>query len=248
MSKRAGRAAPRASRPVRIAIHGVQARIDNIECSLGNVSETGAMLVSRFELPIGHEATLVLHTEPDTLTARTRVARCDPVDVAMPGAVWRRQNYSIGVTFLERTGGLRRAIRSLMKEASGIEQTSPRVLVIGEQDPVTSLIDATLVEADYVPTLLTDPRYAVRTAKRIGAKAIFVNLRIDPAFSARSLLDLLRADPATADLPVFVCARLAWLQPTHRMYLEANRLRLLLVPFTPEELVMTLDRALSVKR
>jgi CheY-like chemotaxis protein len=246
MSKR--RVAPRASRPVRIAIHGVQARIDSIECSLENVSETGAMLVSRFDLPIGHEATLVIRTEPTIVTARVRVARCDSIDVAMPGAVWRRQNYSIGVAFLERTGGLRRAVRALMKEASGVEQTSPRVLVIGERDPVTSLIDTTLTEADYVPTLLEDPRYAVRTAKRIGAKAIFVNLRIDPAFSARSVLDLLRADPATADLPVFVCARLAWLQSTHRTYLEAQRLRPLLVPFTPEELVMTLDRALSEER
>jgi DNA-binding NtrC family response regulator len=107
------------------------------------------------------------------------------------------------------------------------------------------LIDKTLTEADYVPRLLTDPRHTISTAKRTGTKAVIVNLRIDPESSARSILDTLRADPATAQLPVIVCARQAWLQPAHRSYLSEKRQRLLLVPFGPEELVMTLDRAIS---
>ena len=88
-------------------------------------------------------------------------------------------------------------------------------------------------------------RYAITTAKRIGAKAVIVNLEIDPEFSSRSVFDALRADPVTAGLPILICARNAWLQPTHRHYINDKHLKLLLVPFTPEELILTLDRTLD---
>ena len=66
-----------------------------------------------------------------------------------------------------------------------------------------------------------------------SAKAVVVNLEIDPDFTARSVFDTLRAEPITARLPIIICARNAWLQPKHRHYIEDKRLRLLLVPFTP---------------
>lgn len=246
MAKRGSRVAPRVSRPARIPIQGVRARLGRIECTLGNVSTTGAMLRSRLEVPVGREGTLVLELEPQPVSTPVRVARCEPMDIELPGAIWRRQEFALGVAFLRTSPELRQAVKRLTKEGlPGIEQAAPRVLVLGEDDAVSRLIDKTLSEADYVPRLLTDPRYTLSTAKRTGAKAVIVNLRIDPEFSARSILDALRADPATAQLPVIVCARQAWLQPAHRSYLSEKRLRLLLVPFGPEELVMTLDRAIS---
>jgi CheY-like chemotaxis protein len=245
MAKREKRVAPRAWRPVRIAIEGVRGRIGNVDCSLSNVSTTGAMVRSKVDLSIGREVPLVLEVASTSVTVQVRVARCEPVDVALPGAVWRQQENALGVVFVDPSAELRRAVRRLMKEVSGIEHTAPRVLVLGEDDAIGKLINRTLSEADYVPRLLIDPRYAVGTAKRLGARAVLVNLRIDPEFSARSILDALRADPVTAQMPVIVCARQAWLQPAHQTYLSGKRLRLLLVPFTPEELVMTLDRAIS---
>jgi CheY-like chemotaxis protein len=226
-------------------VQGVRGRIGDIECSLGDVSATGAMVRTRFELPVGGELGLALELEPKPVSTQVRVARCEPVDVKLPGAVWRQQGYALGIVFLDPSVDFRRAVRGLMKEVSGIEHSAPRVLVLGDDDAIGKLIDQTLAEADYVPRLLTDPRYAISTAKRVGARAILVNLRLDPEFSARSILDALLADPVTADLPVIVCARQAWIQPAHQAYLSGKRLRLLLVPFTPEELVMTLDRAIS---
>jgi CheY-like chemotaxis protein len=229
---------------VRIATKGIRARIGTIECSLANVSRTGAMLLCPVKLPIGHEAALVIETE-HPMSTKIRVARCDPRDVALPGAVWQTQEQALGVTFLNPSADVRQALGRLMHEASGVERASPRVLVLGEDDPISRLIDSTLTEADYTPRLLTDPGEAVRFAKKIGAKAVLVNLRIDPEFSARWVLDAIRADLATAKLPVIICARQAWIQPAHRSYLEKERLRLLLVPFTPEELVALVDRAIS---
>ena len=246
MAQRDNRTSPRAWRPARTPVQGIRAKLGNLECLVANLSTTGAMLRSRIEVAVGREVALLLELEPHPVTAHVRVMRCEALDVALPGeAVWRRQDFSLGVMFLERSRDLTAAIRSATKETVGIEHTEPRVLVLGKDDDVSRLIEQALLDADYMPRILTHPGYAITTAKRIGAKVVVVNLEIDPEFSARGVLDTLRADPATALLPIVICARQAWLQPTHRNYIEDKRLRLLLVPFTPEELVMTLDRAID---
>jgi CheY-like chemotaxis protein len=245
MVKRGSRVKLHVSRPARIDVQNVRARLDTLECILANVSTTGAMLRTRVEVAVDREIPLTIDLSPTPATVRVRVVRCEPADVALPGAVWRRQQqYALGVIFLKPSGEALKAIQHLTRTVSGIEKSSPRVLVLGDEDEVSTLIGETLTEADYITRLLSHPRYTISIAKRIGAKAIVVNLRIDPEFSARSILDALRADPATAALPVIVCARQAWLQANVRSYFHQQRLRLLLVPFTPEELVMTLDRAI----
>lgn len=243
MAERGQRPAPKASRAARTALEGVRARVGTVECVVANLSSTGAGLRSRLQIPVGREVPLVLDLKPTAVNGIVRVMRCEPLDVALPGAVWRRPEYALGVAFIHPTGELLKAVRRLTK--AGIEESSPRVLVLGAEDDVSRLIDSALSESGYLPRVLTDPRYAIRTAKQIGAKAVIVNLRIDPEFSARSILDALRTDPATNQLPVLVCARQAWLQPSHVSYITDKRLRLLLVPFTPEELVLTLDRAIE---
>lgn len=120
------------------------------------------MLRSRFEVPVGREVGLVFEL-PMPVSTRVRVVRCEPVDVALPGAaVWRRQDFALGVHFIDHNHELAAAVRSLSKQ-TGIE----------------------------------------------------------------------------------LCARQAWLQPSHNNYINDGRLRLLLVPFTPEELVATVDRAIE---
>jgi CheY-like chemotaxis protein len=202
------------------------------------------MLRCRVAVPVGREIGLLFEL-PTPVSTKVRVVRCEPVDVALPGAaVWRRQDFALGVHFIDHNHELAAAIRSLVKQ-TGMEHSQARVLVLGQDDDVSRLVETALSDADYKPRVLTHPRYAVSTAKRIGAKAIVVNLEIDQQFSARSVIDTLRADPMTATVPIILCARQAWLQPSHRNYVSDSRLRLLLVPFTPEELVATVDRAIE---
>jgi CheY-like chemotaxis protein len=244
VAKRDQRQSARAFRPARTPIEGIRAKLGNLECTVANLSSTGAMLRSRLDVPVGREMSLLLEL-PTPVTTKVRVMRCEPVDVALPGAaVWRKQDFALGVHFLDSHGELAGAIRSLAKQ-TGIEHSQARVLVLGKDDEISRLVDKALEDAEYKPRVLTHPRYAVSTAKRIGAKAVVVNLEIDPQFSARAVLETLRADPATATLPIILCARQAWLQPSHKNYISDRRLRLLLVPFTPEELVATVDRAIE---
>jgi CheY-like chemotaxis protein len=225
-------------------VQGVSAKLGTIECTVANLSSTGAMLRTRVDVPVGQEMGLLFEL-PTPVSTKVRVVRCEPVDVALPGAaVWRRQDFALGVHFVDHNHDLAAAIRSLAKQ-TGMEHSQARVLVLGQDDDVSRLVDTALSDADYKPRVLTHPRYAVSTAKRIGAKAIVVNLEIDQQFSARGVLDTLRADPLTAAIPIILCARQAWLQPSQRNYVNDRRLRLLLVPFTPEELVATVDRAIE---
>lgn len=204
------------------------------------------MLRSRVEVPVGREVKLMLEL-PAPVTAKVQVVRCEPVDVELPGAVWRKQDFALGVHFLEHHAELAAVIGSLVKQ-TGLEHSQARVLVIGNDDDVSRLVDKALADAEYKPHVLTHPRYAVTTAKRIGAKAVIVSLELDAQFSARSVVDTLRGDPATASMPIILCARQAWLQRTHKSYINDTRLRLLLVPFTPEELVAMVDRAIEEVR
>ena len=246
MKKRENRTSPKAWRPARTPIQGLRAKLGNLECTVANLSHTGAMLRSRVEVPVGCEVDLLIEFAPRGVSTLARVVRCEAIDVELPGeAVWRRKDFSLGVHFLDRSADLAAAIRGITNLTTGIEHSEARILVLGKEDEISSLVEKTLADAEYLPRVLTHPRYAISTAKRIGAKAVVVNLEIDPEFSARNVLDTLRSDPATAQLPIIICARQAWLQPTHRNYIDDKRLRLLLVPFTPEELVATVDRAID---
>jgi CheY-like chemotaxis protein len=224
-------------------VQGIRAELGNIECLVANLSSTGAMLRSPIEVPVGSEIGLLFEL-PTPVSTKVRVVRCEPVDAVVRGAgVRRKQDFALGVHFIDHNDELASAIRSLAKQ-TGIEHSQARVLVLGKDDDVSRLVDKALSDAEYKPRV-THPRYAVSTAKRIGAKAIVVNLEIDQQFSARSVLDTLRADPVTATTPIILCAPQARLQPTQKKYISDRRLRLLLVPFTPEELVASVDRAIE---
>jgi CheY-like chemotaxis protein len=242
VAKRAERPSARVFRPARTPVPGIGAKLGDLACTVTNLSSSGAMLRSGLEVPVGREVTLVFDL-PNPVITNVRVVRCEPVDVPLPAkAVWRQHDFALGVHFLKHHDELAAAIRSLAKQA-GIEHSQARVLVLGRDDEVSRLVDKALSDAEYTPRVLTHPRYAVSTAKRIGAKAIVITLDIDPQLSARTVLDTLRADSVTAAMPIILCARQASLQ--HQRYVDDRRLQLLSVPFTSEDLVAAVDRAID---
>lgn len=85
---------------------------------------------------------------------------------------------------------------------------------------------------------------ALSTAKDVGADAVILNLRFDRETSIWWVVEALAADPSTRTIPLIVCIDPSALQPDRRRYLAERRARLLLLPFTPEELLNVLERAL----
>jgi len=137
-----------------------------------DASVSGARLFTGVRLEPNEEVLLNLFLEPDSERSRqvrARVVRCEPTDVALPGAaVWRQQDFALGVLFLDQHHDLAAAIGSLAKQ-TGMEHSQARVLVLGKDDEVSRLVDKALSDAEYKPRILTHPRYAVSTAKRIAA-------------------------------------------------------------------------------
>ena len=91
MVKRGSRVKLHVSRPARIVLQDVRARLNTLECILANVSTTGAMLRTRAAVAIDREIPLIIELAPKPATVQVRVVRCEPTDVELPGAIWRRQ-------------------------------------------------------------------------------------------------------------------------------------------------------------
>src|SRR5689334_20868632 len=107
MSKREARTSPRAWRPARAPVRDLRAKLGTLECSVANLSNTGAMLQSHLEVAVGAEVTLLLELPACPISTLVRVVRCEPIEVNLPGkAVWRRKDYALGVMFLDRTAEL----------------------------------------------------------------------------------------------------------------------------------------------
>src|SRR6185295_9688116 len=73
MVQRRGRIKPRASRPARVPTPGLYGRLGDIDCLLGNLSPTGALLLTRHELPLDTDWSLQLHFPSGTITVACRV-------------------------------------------------------------------------------------------------------------------------------------------------------------------------------
>jgi len=241
MIKRGARVKPRASRPARILTPGLNGRIGDVDCSVGNLSPTGALLLTRHEIPLETSWPLCLQLPSGDVHVTCRIVRCESIEIQMPGAVWRRKDSAIGVLFDGASPAANQAIRSFCHTTVAMEESAPRVLVIGSDTELSKVISSTLADADYVPRVITNAREATSVARRIGAKVAVVNLE-----DGRILLDTvdaLRASPVAGDIPIVACVAFSKLPERQRQHLGEQRVRLLALPLTPEELVETVDRA-----
>lgn len=242
MVKRRGRVKPRATRPARFPTPGLRGRFGDIDCAVGNLSPTGALLLTRHEIPLETVWSLRIELPTGTLNVNCEVVRCESMEVQMPGAVWRSKDSAVGVAFEDLAPSALQAIRQFCKTKVAIEEAAPRVLIVGRDQELSKLISSTLAEADYVPRIITDPREAPQVAQRIGAKIAVINLGTGRAMF--DVIDLLRQHARSKSIPIIGCTEIGLLSERQRSHLTEHRVRLLGLPLTPEELVDTVDRAL----
>jgi CheY-like chemotaxis protein len=242
MTKRRNRIKPRASRPARVPTPGLRCRLGDVECAIGNLSPTGALLLTRHEIPLETEWSLQFELSATTVTVKCRVVRCESMEIQMPGAVWRRKDSAVGVVFENVAAPARQAIRQFCKTSVPIEESAPRVLVIGADPELSKLISRTLAEAEYVPRIITELREAPQVARRIGAKVAVINLE-GGGQRMFDVVEVLRSGAAAGSMPIIGCAEIGLLSERQRSHLSEQRVRLLALPLTPEELIDAVDRA-----
>lgn len=241
MTRGRGRKKPRASRPARVPTPGLTGRLGNLDCSVGNLSPTGALILTGQELALDSVWDLRLNLPTGAVTLKCRVVRCESMEILLQGAVWRRRDSAIGVVFGEASAATLRAISRVCDTSAPLEEAAPRIIVISIDREFSKLISSALADADYVPRIITELREAPQVARKIGAKAAIVN--IDGGRDLFEVVDGLRKATASRVMPIVGCATLSSLSDRQRAHLSEQRVRLLALPLTPEELIEAVDRA-----
>ena len=118
------------------------------------------------------------------------------------------------------------------------------VLVIENHPATLDLITEVLTDAGYVVTGTDSGLGVVALARQLKPRAIVLDLGL-PYRSGAALLGDLRADPATAHIPVVVISSLSEALPAARRQLAAAVLH---KPFQPSALVDAVRRATQPPR
>jgi two-component system response regulator AdeR len=115
----------------------------------------------------------------------------------------------------------------------------PVVLVVEDDPGVAALLAEVLAGAGYAPATTDSALGAAALARRLRPAAVLLDLGL-PYRSGGALLDDLKADRATAAIPVLVVTALAEVLPPARRALAAG---VVAKPFSPAALLTALRRA-----
>jgi two-component system, cell cycle response regulator len=115
----------------------------------------------------------------------------------------------------------------------------PAVLVVEDEPGVAALLAEVLAGAGYAPTTTDSALGAVALARRLRPAVVLLDLGL-PYRSGGALLGDLKADPATAGIPVLVVSALADALPPDRRALTAGVLG---KPFSPAALLAAVRAA-----
>ena len=118
MAKREKRTTPRAWRPARTPIQGVRAKLGSLECTVANLSSTGAMLRSRVEAPVGF--TLDAIPEPPPIFALIQEKGRVPIE-----EMYTVFNMGIGFCLIVGPEGVERVLTLL-------QQAGERPCILGK--------------------------------------------------------------------------------------------------------------------
>ena len=123
----------------------------------------------------------------------------------------------------------------------GPREAGPAVLVVEDEPGVAALLAEVLAGAGYAPTMTDSALGAVALARRLRPAAVLLDLGL-PYRSGGALLGDLKADPATAAVPVLVVSGLADALPPARRALAAG---VVAKPFSPAALLAAVRGAVA---
>lgn len=232
-------------RPARVATTGLRARIASLEGQVVNISATGALIRAPRALSVGTEVPFTLDVDPNPISLTARIVRCQPAAIEISGAVMMREEFALGVMFSRTPAEAAQTIAQLCGGSLELEEISYRVLVIGDDTASNELATRALVAEGYLARTVTDARSVVSIAKTTGADAVVVNLRFEREPSTWWVLEELSANPATSRIPKVACVELRTLKEHQRRYLAEKRVQIVAVPFSADQLVEAVDRAVN---
>lgn len=239
-----GRGSPFGTRPARVLVTGVTARLSTVTGYVVNISLTGALVRVPRALAVGSEHPLVLESPERSVTLTARVVRAQVAPIEVAGAVLQREDYALGVVFSRTPNDALEAITDLCGGSLQMEEIPRRVLIVGDDQSSSELFRETLTAAGYLARVVADPRSVASIAKTTRADAVVVNLQFNKEGSLWWVVEALSADRATANLRLIACVDEAALQADRRRYLTERRVHIVGVPCDADEFLASVDRAI----
>jgi two-component system response regulator MtrA len=124
-----------------------------------------------------------------------------------------------------------------------LTEDAPLVVVADDDEDILMLVRATLAGAGYEVVLARDGSAALALLRERRAAAAVLDIAM-PELDGLEVLTQLRADPATADLPVILLSARAQESDVARGY-ELGASRYIRKPFSPRELKAAVDELAS---
>jgi two-component system response regulator MtrA len=124
-----------------------------------------------------------------------------------------------------------------------LTEDAPLVVVADDDEDILMLVRATLAGAGYEVVVARDGSTALALLRERRAAAAVLDIAM-PELDGLEVLTQLRADPATADLPVILLSARAQESDVARGY-ELGASRYIRKPFSPRELKAAVDELAS---
>jgi CheY-like chemotaxis protein len=122
----------------------------------------------------------------------------------------------------------------------------PHILVVNDSVEFLQLMEELLVDEGYEVSLSEYGATARETAKRLGPDLLILDVRL-PDMDGFEVLNMLRLDPETRDIPVLLCTAAVRDVQAQEPLLHERGIPVLFKPFDLDELLRTIEEILGQK-
>jgi signal transduction histidine kinase/ActR/RegA family two-component response regulator len=140
------------------------------------------------------------------LPAHEERAAAEPAPVAALPRRGAREDEFLAES--EAEAGQRKEAFAAMSGHSTNHDRRPRLLVVDDDRNFLELAERLFMKEDYTPICTDAPQSALQIARTVKPAAIFLDILM-PGFDGWDVLAALKADPVTADIPVFMISILS---------------------------------------
>lgn len=123
-----------------------------------------------------------------------------------------------------------------------------RIACIEEDDNLLSMLDIILIEAGFETALWPGADGAQPFLRRERPDVLLLEMRLAGEYAGLRILEGVRNDPETADIPVIVCSGDVRFLKSHDRALRTLAAAVLEKPFTAEQLLTTVRRVVDPSR
>jgi CheY-like chemotaxis protein len=115
-----------------------------------------------------------------------------------------------------------------------------QIVVVNDDAPFIELMTQLLEDAGYSVAGHQVGHTAYEAVKQLAPRLVVLDILLEHPDSGWLVLDKLRLDPATAQIPVIICTADQRYRDTNEAYLRTKRCRLLLKPFELQDMLQAI--------